>query len=260
MQNNIKEKNYFFVDESGDPVFYDRYGRYIVGKEGCSNILVIGFIMTDKPEILRKEILALREEIINDKYLSGIPSVESTKKYFHASVDAPEIREKFFKLIIKLDFKAEIFVARKKEKIFRNRHRANPNVFYDDIVAKLFKNKLHLAKKCFIYYEVRGNRNRQKPFEDAIRTAINLFESRWGVKNDSEIKIFPMSSVGEPCLQVIDYINWAVQRAFIKKDERFVKFVEEKISLICDVYDSDNYPNIYYGKKNKFDVNKISPL
>ena len=69
-----------------------------------------------------------------------------------------------------------------------------------------------------------------------------------------------MSSAGESCLQIIDYINWAVQRAFIKKDERFIKFTEDKISLICDVYDSNNYPNIYYGKKNKFDINKISPL
>ncbi len=27
--------NYFFVDESGDPTFFDRNGKLIVGKEGC---------------------------------------------------------------------------------------------------------------------------------------------------------------------------------------------------------------------------------
>jgi len=80
------------------------------------------------------------------------------------------------------------------------------------------------------------------------------------MKNDSEFEIFPMSSAGEPCLQIVDYISWAVQRAFIKREDRFVKFLDDKINLICDVYDSDNYPNIYYGKKNIFDVNKISPL
>ncbi len=260
MQDNVKDKNYFFVDESGDPTFYNRYGRYIVGEEGCSKILIIGFVMADSPEILRKEILKLQKEVASDPYLDGVPSMESTKKYFHANTDTPEVREKFFKLIVNLNFKAELFVARKKEKIFRNRHRANPNVFYDDIVTKLFKNKLHLAKKSFIYYEVRGSRSRQKPFEDAIRTAINTFEKSWGVKNDSEIFIYPMSSAGEPCLQIIDYVNWAVQRAYIKGDDRFVKFLEEKISLICDIYDSDKYPMIYYTKSNKFDKNKISPL
>jgi hypothetical protein len=260
MQDKKNDKNYFFVDESGDPTFYNRYGRFIVGEEGCSKILIIGFITTNKPAELRRSILKLKEEIVNDPYLQGVPSLEKTKNYFHASVDIPEIREKVFKLIVGLNFKAEFIVARKKEKIFKKRHRGRPNVFYDDVVAKLFMNKLHLADESYIYYEIRGSRKRQEPFEDAIRTAINIFEKRWGMKNDSEIKIFPMSSVGEPCLQIIDYMNWAVQRAFLKKDDRFVKFVENKISLICDVYDSDNYPNIYYTNKNKFDVNKISPL
>jgi len=31
---------YFFVDESGDPFFYDRKGNFIVGKEGCSKIKI----------------------------------------------------------------------------------------------------------------------------------------------------------------------------------------------------------------------------
>ncbi len=260
MQSKTKDKNYFFVDESGDPTFYNRFGKCIVGEEGCSKILLIGFIITDKPVFLRKQLLNLKEEIANDPYLKGVPSLKKTKEYFHASVDTPEVREKVFKLLVKLDFKAEFIVARKKEKIFKKRHRSNPNVFYDDIIAKLFTNKLHLAEKSYIYYEVRGNRKRQEPFEDAIRTAINIFEEKWGMRNDSKIEIFPMSSVGEPCLQIIDYMNWAVQRAFIKRDDRFVKFLEDKISLICDVYDSDNYPRIYYNKNNKFDINKISPL
>ena len=45
-----KNKNlYFFVDESGDPYFYDRYGNFIVGKPGCSKIL------------LRKNVFALNK-------------------------------------------------------------------------------------------------------------------------------------------------------------------------------------------------------
>ena len=33
---------HFFVDESGDPVFYDRTGNLIVGQPGCSPILLLG--------------------------------------------------------------------------------------------------------------------------------------------------------------------------------------------------------------------------
>lgn len=254
------DKNYFFVDESGDPNFYDRVGNLIVGREGCSKILMIGFVMVSNPLIMRKKILKLKSDIINDPYLKNIPSISKTERYFHACDDSPEVREKVFKLIKEIDFKAEFVVARKKETIFKKRHRGNPNVFYDDIITKLFKNKLHLAEENYVYFEIRGDRKRQSPLEDAIRTAINLFEERSGVKNDSQVKVFPMSSVGEPCLQIVDYMSWAVQRAFIKKEMRYVDFLEDKISLICDIYDSDNYPNIYYNKRNKFDINKISPL
>jgi len=260
MQDKIKDQNYFFVDESGDPVFYNKYGKNIVGTEGCSKILILGFVLTDNPRDIRLRLEKLRQEIISDTYFSGMPSIEQTKKYFHAKDDCPEVREKVFKLIATLDFKAEFIVARKKEKIFKNRHAGKPNVFYDDLIVKLFFNKLHLAQKNIIYFEVRGSRERQQPLEDAMRVAINTFESKWGFKNNSDIIVHPMSSIGEPCLQIIDYMNWALQRAFVKGDDRYVKFLEDKISMICDVYDSDKYPKNYYSKNNKFDTNKISPL
>jgi hypothetical protein len=34
----------FFVDESGDPAFCNRDGKYIVREFGCSPILILGFI------------------------------------------------------------------------------------------------------------------------------------------------------------------------------------------------------------------------
>jgi hypothetical protein len=44
----IKSNIYYFVDESGDPCFYDKYGNYIVGQEGCSKMLMLGFIAYKK--------------------------------------------------------------------------------------------------------------------------------------------------------------------------------------------------------------------
>jgi hypothetical protein len=189
MQKIKADKNYFFVDESGDPNFYNRFGKLIVGEEGCSKILIIGFVMVENPLVMRKKILQLKNEIINDSYLKNIPSIKRTEKYFHACNDSPEVREKVFKLIKSLDFKAEFIVARKKAKIFKNRHRENSNIFYDDVITKLFTNKLHLANENNIYFEVRGDRKRQAPLEDAIRTSINLFEEKWGVKNDSLVSV-----------------------------------------------------------------------
>jgi hypothetical protein len=260
MKKQSDKTQYFFVDEAGDPVFYNQYGKYIVGEEGCSKILLVGFIKTNDPDAIRTSVLKLQKEISEDPYLKDIPSIEKTKKSFHAKDDAPEVREKFYKMILDLDFSVEIFVARKKEAIFKKRHSGKQNLFYDDLVIQLFKNKLHLATKSVIYFAVRGNRERQAPLQDAIQTAKNTFEEQHDVAINSEIEILPQSPSGEPCLSVVDYVNWAVQRAFVKGEMRYYKFIESKVKFIVDIYDSDKYPNNYYSKNNTFDINKISPL
>lgn len=252
--------DYFFVDEAGDPTFFNRFGKNIVGTEGCSKILLLGFIRTHDPAVLRKEILALKNEIINDPFYAGVPSLLKTKISFHAKDDIPEIREKVFRKIASLDFKAEFFVARKLEQVFTGRHKGKENLFYDDLIAKLFENKLHKSEKSMIYFATRGNKTRQKPLEEAIKKATLTFEKKWGIKINGQIEILPQSPVGEPCLQIVDYMNWAVQRAFIRNEERFYKLIEDKVSYLVDIYDFDKYPKNYYSRRNKFDTTKISPL
>lgn len=255
-----KKINYFFVDEAGDPIFYNRHGRCIVGEEGCSKILSVGFITTNKPEILRKEVLSLRKEIVSDDYLKDVPSIEKTIRAFHAKDDCPEVREKFYKLLRKMDFKAEFIVARKDESIFSEKHKGKTNLFYDDLVIELFKNKLHIAEKSKIYFAVRGDRKRQAPLEEAIHSAKIAFENHHNIKIDSDFEIIPQTPSGEPCLQIVDYMNWAIQRAFLKREDRYIKFVLDKISYMVDIYDFEKYPKNHYNRKNRFDINKISPL
>lgn len=252
--------NYFFVDESGDPTFYDRHGNLIVGKQGVSPILIVGFIKTKDSESIRFKLLKLRKQIASDTYLQGIPSLRKTLTAFHAKDDCPEVREKVFKTKVNFSFTAELFVARKIQNIFNKRHHRNENEFYDDLISKLFETKLHLAKNNKIYFAVRGSKTRQIPLEQAIQKAKDNFEEKWNKKIDTTVNIYPQSPSGEPCLQVIDYINWAIQRAFIKKEMRFYQFVEKKIKYLVDIYDTDRYPKNFYSKKNKFDISKISPL
>lgn len=260
MKKLTDQTNYFFVDESGDPTFYDRQGKLIVGEEGTSIILILGFIITKDPKSIRSALEVLRKQISEDVYLKGIPSLTKSLIAFHAKDDCPEVREKVYKTIVNLDFTAELFVARKIQNIFNKRHHGNENEFYDDLIRKLFENKLHLAKNNEIYFSVRGSKTRQLPLEQAIKNAINSFEAKWNKKVDSKINIYPQSPSGEPCLQVVDYVNWAVQRAFIKKEMRFYSFIEQKIKYLVDIYDTAKYPKNFYSNKNKFDINKISSL
>lgn len=260
MKKQIDMTEYYFVDESGDPIFYNRYGVPIIGNEGVSKTLILGFIKTDDPHSLRVALEKLREEVSHDEYLKGIPSVKKSLIAFHAKDDCPEVKEKVFRLLKDLNFSAEIYVGRKIPEIFKKKHAGREYKFYDDLVSKLFENKLHTSSHNEIYFAVRGSRVRQQPLEEAINRAKSTFEKKWNVKINSNIKVQPQTPSGEPCLQVIDYINWTIQRLFEKRQDRYFKYIEEKVKFVVDIYDFDKYPKNFYTKKNPLEINKISPL
>ncbi|MBI3169455.1 MAG: DUF3800 domain-containing protein [Chloroflexi bacterium] len=260
MKKTLEGKQWYFVDESGDPTFYDRHGNLIVGQEGCSPIFILGFVETNDPTSVRNALNNLHAQIAADEYLAGIPSLKKTNNAFHAKDDVPEVRQMVFKLLRTLDFKAQFVVARKKERIFRNSFHANETEFYDYLISLLFENVLHRYTENRIYISQRGTRVRQERLEHAVLRGVSQFEERWNHKVESKIEIFPHTAVGEPCLQVVDYMNWAVYRAFVKREMRYFKFIQDKVSLLVDRYDTTKYPKNWYSRTNPFDIKKASPL
>jgi hypothetical protein len=262
LQEPVTGTNYYFVDESGDPIFYNRDGSLIVGHQGCSKILIMGFVETREPNTLRKALSEVRDEILNDPYFAGIPSIEKSRLYFHAKDDCPEVRLLVFKKLQSLEFKSQFIVSRKIEQVFRRRFDGKENKYYDHLITELFKNVLHRYETSRIYFSARGSSTRQKPIEQAIEKAIGSFEEKWKISIAPRINISlsAQSLTGEPCLQVIDYMNWAIYRAFINGEMRFFKTVESKISFLLDIYDTANYPKNYYNRDNPFDCKKISPI
>ncbi len=66
----------------------------------------------------------------------------------------------------------------------------------------------------------------------------------------------------DPLLSVADYLCWAVQRVFEKGEMRFYDFMQDKFSLIVDLYDRENYEKgrNYYNVRNPLtQKNKVSP-
>ena len=260
MKENIYNDNYFFVDESGDTTFYNRKGEWIVGTEnGSSLILLMGFIRTTEPEFLRKKLNELKREIINDEYLKAIPSMDKTKLAFHAKDDCPEVRYKVFKLLKELPFSCNIVVARKTKHVFE-KFDGNTQKLYDSLITNLFKNVLHLSSNNYIYIATRGSKKRQIPLENAIQAALKYTENKLNTSIDSNQRVLPQTPSGEVCLQIVDYCNWAIQRAFLKNDMRYYNFLKEKFGLIVDLYDYKKGWKNFYSKSNPFDIRKISPL
>ena len=172
----------------------------------------------------------------------------------------PEIRYRVFKLLSELEFKAQFVVARKIERVFRNSFHANEGEFYDHLVSQLFKNALHRYQQNTVYFAKRGSRSRQAPLSNAIRNGVDQFEQQWDTHVTSDVVVQAQMPKGEPCLSVIDYMNWAVYRAFTHGEMRFYRQVEHRVSLVVDLYDTEQYPQNWYNRKNRFDIKKITPL
>jgi len=260
MKKPLPGASWFFVDESGDPTFYDRQGNLIVGQAGCSPILILGFVETQSPDALREAVLQLQQEVIRDPYFQDFPSLQKTTVAFHAKDDVPEIRYRFFKLLATLDFTAQLVVARKIERVFRNSFQAREEAFYDHLVSRLFQNALHRHQHNLIYFAKRGSRTRQEPLASAIRKGIADFEAKWNTHVNTTFAVQAQTPQGEPCLSIVDYMNWAVYRAFTRGEMRYFRVVEDKVTLLVDLYDTAVYPQNWYSRRNPFEITKITPL
>lgn len=250
----------FFVDESGDPTFYDKQGNLIVGEKGSSRLLLLGFVEIRDPDKVRSAVLDLQKQVLADPLLQGIPSLEKTAKAFHAKDDAPEVRYHMYKLISTLDIRAQFVVARKNEKVFHNKFKRDENLFYDHLIETLFQDMLHRYADNHIYFSKRGPRHRKTPLIAAVQRSIERFETKWNTTVLTDHTIYSMTPQEEPCLSVIDYMNWTVYRAFTRRSMRFYRFISDKVSLLIDLYDNANYPNNWYSRRNPFDIEKASPL
>ena len=151
-------------------------------------------------------------------------------------------------------------MARKIERVFRNNFQAKEQRFYDHLVSNLFERVLHLHEHNLIYFAKRGSRDRQEPLVQAIEKGIKRFEQRFNTSVQTTIDVLAQTPTGEPCLSVIDYMNWAVYRAFTKREMRYFQVVADKVSLLVDWYDTVNYPKNWYNRKNPFDIEKTTPL
>src|SRR5205807_1101639 len=173
-------------------------------------------------------------------------------------------------ILDKMDFAAQIIVARKKEQIFTGKHKGSPDLFYDDLVSRLFANHLHLATNNTITFARRGSKARQHSLRAAVQKGIEEFRRKYSGASPTTVNIETNQSAQEPILQATDYVLWAVQRAFEKREMRYFNYLREKIELVWDIYDFQKIKEskktrsksstVYDRRKNPFDIEKASPL
>jgi hypothetical protein len=263
-----EETTHRFLDETGDTTFYGKGRKLIIGQEGVSLCFGLGIVRIDRPlKEVRQEVTALQKQVETDPLLNTIPSVQKRVNsggfYFHACKDSPDVRTVILHYIRDLPCEAEMVVARKIPKFFRNKHHGREEELYGDLLAHLIKNRLKRAGTLVLNVAQRGSSTREKVLTAALELATERAGKKWGAANLKARPVFNIQNPRtEPLLTISDYLCWAVQRVFEKGEMRYYTYLAEKIRLVVDLYDIDKYEGYrnYYDKKNPLTPeNKIGP-
>ena len=215
------------------------------------------------------ELESLRKQLMGDPYFKGVPAMSSDAKktamFFYACDDLPEVRREVFKVLSNLEITVQVIIRRKNQLAITAKSafqkfgiKQTPNMIYDDMVKRLFKNLLHKADVNNIVFARRGKTDRLEALTSAIEHAKRNFEKSHDITNNSLITLRPAHPHEFIGLQIIDYYLWALQRLYERHEDRFFNILEPHFKLIMDI--DDNKERGYgqrYSKNNRLTVEKI---
>lgn len=254
---------FYFVDEAGGPMLFNRAKQITVGKAGCSEFFILGKVDVKDPVRVGTELDSVRRQLLSDPYFKDVPSMQVGQKKtaigFHAKDDLPEVRREVFKWLVDQPIRFYAVVRDKNaitaKVLAHNRknpaYRYHPNQLYDRCVSQLFRERLHKHDGYKIHFAKRGSSDRTDALRKALEAARTSFYRKWGITGTAPIEIVPAKSSDVVCLQVADYCLWALQRFYERGEDRFLNLLADKIGLIHDVDDTrKSGAGAYYTKSN----------
>ncbi|PGH37344.1 MAG: hypothetical protein CRN43_21740 [Candidatus Nephrothrix sp. EaCA] len=246
-----------FIDEAGDTAFYTRrHKKNAVGQEGVSKCFIIGMLkVLDPLDEVREKINRLQKNIVENPYFKNIPSIQKKLNqggyFLHATDDIPEVRMLFYELIKTINCSFEAVMARKEIERYETKHKGKQEYFYADLLSHLLKNKFLRHKKLVLNISARGKSTKHTNLNDAVLMAQERFKEFSEKKIITNFHFEVNTPTKEPILSAADYLCWALQKVFEKGEMRYYEFIQEKISLVVDLYDAANFRNQgnYYTSK-----------
>ena len=238
-----------FIDEAGDMTFFGKGKVNLLGTDGVSKAFMLGMVHIKQPlPEVRALIADFIQEISNDPLFNEIPSIKKRLgkggMFLHAKDDPPELRYRFFELLrTKIDFSLQTVVGRKATGRFVNKHNSQEKEFYADLLSHLLKDKANY-KKLVLDIADRGSATRIQNLENALLKANERYlktnpDGQYKAKIDFNVQPYNQ----EPLLAVVDYGLWAVQRIFERGETRFYEAIKDRVPMVIDLYDIDNFDN-----------------
>lgn len=190
---------------------------------------------------------------------------------FHAKDDLPEIRREMFRLLP--TFGVKFFAAFRRKNIlaeeFRTHYRVThrkltQHTTYDELVARLLRDKLHSVDETRIVFAQRGSFDRTAAFSGAIANARSHFARHHRVARRNGHHPTHISSAyphQAPGLQVVDYYLWTLQRTLETGESRFFNLLRQDVRLVIDIDDIRNQrAGEYYTAANPIGLQKLLPI
>ncbi len=210
---------YIFLDESGELGF----------KNSSSKYFVITLLSCDEGELysLRRIMKKVREKIIKKK-MKKYPELKGNNSSDKIRFD---VLQKF------IQTNSEIFVViLEKSKVYEYL-KSKKNKLYN-YISNLILNECSLEDShvCLVVDKSKTNRSLREDFNNYIRKNITQ------KNNNCVLKIQHENSQKEGCLQVLDFVSWAIFRNYEYGDSRFLEIIKDKIVIKKEVFEKLSGP------------------
>ncbi len=200
-------RTYVFEDEGGDFTFKR--------KRGASRYFIIGTATMDDCN-LGERLLTLRRE----------PMWQGTVlEQFHATTDRQRTRDQVFDLIADSDIRVDATILDKAKT--QDHLRADPPAFYKQALYLHFKYVIPRVAGKHDDLAVVASSLQIKKMKGALAESVHdVVEQVASARR--HITAFHQAST-DPCLQVADYVTWAIQRKCESADDRSYKLIRHLI-------------------------------
>ena len=196
---------YIYIDESGD----------LGSKKSSSRYFILAGIMVIKPKKLDnliKNTYRKHKNIRDMNEIKGTTTPENVKKDILTRLN-------------NIDYQAFIIVF-DKQNMYKIDYDYNVNLLYDILASQL--KTIPINEKTIIILDKTKNKNQIDDFN-------RLFNDKIINPKNYPVEIKHVNSVNYKGLQVADLISWSSFQAVERKNNEFIKIIENKsVKIICE--------------------------